>query len=409
MNLRSIARGVVHRRGWRCAAPFVIIGIHGSRRVEQDLVSVIIPCYQHGALLSAAVQSALDQTHPRVEAIIVDDGSTDATAQTAEALAARHRERVFVRHQSNQGQAAARQNGLGLAHGTYVIFLDADDLLEPEMAARAMEIFRRHPRTHAVVGDARCVDAENRRVLRDVPQARVCRWPRVLERNPYGMMSAVVLRREGLDRIGGVRAGVGDGAEDWDLWARMIRCGFVFHPIRRPLARYRQIAGSHSHAPLAGLEPYLRLLEYAAQTDPRLAAAPGPAGPPISVREQSIYRNARVFFHLGKAWGTGAEPAAWQAILAYLHPGALDVRRSSDQFLEGLQWTLSAAAEPAGRTEEDRQELLDALGLALGSCAMEKDPAPLLSAIQCSLRKPWRKRSIAARVQDRWERQGRLL
>src|SRR5215203_3209221 len=90
------------------------------------LVSVIIPCYNQGAFLAESVQSALSQTYPCVEIVVVNDGSTDDT----EAVAARFPE-VRCVTQENRGLAGARNRGLAESRGDLLIFLDADDRLLP--------------------------------------------------------------------------------------------------------------------------------------------------------------------------------------------------------------------------------------------------------------------------------------
>lgn len=96
---------------------------------EQPLVSIIVPCYNAAAWLPASLESALTQTWPRVEIIVVDDGSRDDSLAVARRYAARG---VRVESIANSGAAAARNHGLTLARGDYLQFLDADDLLAPD-------------------------------------------------------------------------------------------------------------------------------------------------------------------------------------------------------------------------------------------------------------------------------------
>lgn len=92
--------------------------------VEAALVSVIIPVYNGEKFISEAIVSVRAQTYAPLELIVVDDGSTDQTAQVVQALGADIR---YV-YQPNQGPAAARNHGLALAQGELIAFLDADDL-----------------------------------------------------------------------------------------------------------------------------------------------------------------------------------------------------------------------------------------------------------------------------------------
>ena len=94
---------------------------------EHPLVSVIIPVYNGARYLRPALESVLAQTYPRFEVIVVDDGSTDDSGVIAQSF---HDVRYI--HQSNQGVAAARNNGIEAARGEFLAFLDQDDLWTPE-------------------------------------------------------------------------------------------------------------------------------------------------------------------------------------------------------------------------------------------------------------------------------------
>src|SRR4051812_28904107 len=90
-------------------------------------VSIITPCYNGGRFISDTIRSALGQTRPPLEMIVIDDGSTDGSANIAESFGAP----VRVIRQSNHGESVARNCGISEAKGTHILFLDADDLLAP--------------------------------------------------------------------------------------------------------------------------------------------------------------------------------------------------------------------------------------------------------------------------------------
>lgn len=101
------------------------------------LVSIIIPCHNAERWLAETLESALAQTWPAKEIILVDDGSTDGSLAIARRFEAR---RVRVVSQPNQGAAAARNHGLRLARGEFLQFLDADDLLAPDKIERQVQL-----------------------------------------------------------------------------------------------------------------------------------------------------------------------------------------------------------------------------------------------------------------------------
>src|ERR1700678_2753337 len=109
---------------------------------EQDdkaLVTVIIPTYNREALLGRELDSALAQTYPCKQIVIVDDGSTDGTA----ALVKQYPDIEYV-YRENGGQAAARSTGLEHARGTFIASLDSDDVWEPIFLERSIAAMEAH-------------------------------------------------------------------------------------------------------------------------------------------------------------------------------------------------------------------------------------------------------------------------
>ena len=96
------------------------------------LVSVIIPCYNAQTHVKHAVESVLAQTHANVQAVVVNDGSTDSTATEIAALQAADNRVVGIQHETNRGSFAARITGIEAATGQFIAFLDADDALAPD-------------------------------------------------------------------------------------------------------------------------------------------------------------------------------------------------------------------------------------------------------------------------------------
>ena len=106
------------------------------------LVSILIPCYNAAPWLEATLNSALAQTHPHTEIILVDDGSTDDSLARARRYESRG---VRVVAQPNAGASAARNHALRLSHGDYIQFLDSDDLLTPDKIAAQLAALHTPP------------------------------------------------------------------------------------------------------------------------------------------------------------------------------------------------------------------------------------------------------------------------
>ena len=97
----------------------------------KDLISVIVPVYNIAGYLPQCLDSILNQDHKKLEVILIDDGSTDASGETCDQYALQD-SRIRVIHQKNGGAAAAKNAGLRIATGEYLAFADSDDYLEPE-------------------------------------------------------------------------------------------------------------------------------------------------------------------------------------------------------------------------------------------------------------------------------------
>lgn len=105
-------------------------------------VSIIIPCHNAARWLAQTLESALAQTWPATEILVINDGSTDDSAAVAQPFTARG---VRLVEQPNQGASAARNHGLRLARGDFIQFLDADDLISPDKITAQVELLRDRP------------------------------------------------------------------------------------------------------------------------------------------------------------------------------------------------------------------------------------------------------------------------
>ena len=119
--------------------------------MSEARVSVVVPAFNSERYLAEAVESALGQTHPPFEVIVVDDGSSDGTAEAAAAFG----ERIRYERQPNAGIGGARNTGVELASGDHLAFLDADDRWEPDKLERQLAALRSDPAPDIVLGHAR--------------------------------------------------------------------------------------------------------------------------------------------------------------------------------------------------------------------------------------------------------------
>ena len=113
------------------------------------LISVVIPVYNMQHTLDRCVESVLKQTFDNMEVLLVDDGSTDSSAQKCDSWAEKDA-RVQVLHQPNGGLSKARNTGIAHAHGDFLAFVDADDAITPNTFEMAINAFERHPQCNIV-------------------------------------------------------------------------------------------------------------------------------------------------------------------------------------------------------------------------------------------------------------------
>ncbi|HXQ69953.1 MAG TPA: glycosyltransferase family A protein [Pyrinomonadaceae bacterium] len=181
--------------------------------MKDNLVSVIIPVYNYERYLGEAIDSALSQTHKHLEVIVVDDGSTDRSAEVAKSFADRG---VRYRHQDNAGIGPARNQGVELAQGKFLAFLDADDRWPEEKTELQLRAFENDPALEMVFGQA--VQLQNG------PE-----WEAGVKNRKLpaaGMVAGIIpgtlfIKREAFDRVGKFPGGLKVG-EFIDWYARAV-------------------------------------------------------------------------------------------------------------------------------------------------------------------------------------------
>ena len=131
-----------------------LLDVRPARHASRSAVSVVIPCYNYARYLAASVDSVLNQPDVDVSVLIIDDASTDSSADVAERLARRDSRVEFRVHERNRGHIATYNEGLEWADKPYSVLLSADDLLAPGALARATSILDSHPDVGLVYGRA---------------------------------------------------------------------------------------------------------------------------------------------------------------------------------------------------------------------------------------------------------------
>ncbi|RYD80203.1 MAG: glycosyltransferase [Verrucomicrobiaceae bacterium] len=209
----------------------------------QPIVSVIMPCFNHGRFLAESVKAVLNQTEEAIELIVVDDHSSDDSNERLKALACEDPRMIVVRHERNRGASSSRNDGLRLARGEFVAFCDADDVWEPEKVAAQLALLTDHPEYDLTYSDAVIIDEHGRadgQRFSDIftpPRQPSGKLFNDLYLRNFINMQTVMVRRACMagrllfdERIRWV--------EDWWLWIQLSRqSAFLYSP--QPLAKYR--------------------------------------------------------------------------------------------------------------------------------------------------------------------------
>jgi glycosyltransferase involved in cell wall biosynthesis len=200
----------------------------------RPLVTVVIPAFNAEAFISEAIESVLAQDYGRVEVIVVDDGSTDRTA----AVASRYAVKILT--QENRGQAAARNAGVAATGGTFVSFLDADDLWMPSKLSIEVAHLLAHPELDYVLVRMQ------RSLLPGAPwpPGRPAGWFDTA--GPGTLPSAGLVRRAVLERIGPFDSRFCHGS-DTEWQARAVDAGVRWELLPEVLVQYRVHGANNSY------------------------------------------------------------------------------------------------------------------------------------------------------------------
>jgi glycosyltransferase involved in cell wall biosynthesis len=206
-------------------------------------VSVIIPALNAAAYIRQAIESALAQTHPVHEIVVVDGGSRDGTEEIARGYGPRVRV-IEQRPSGRKGIGAARNLGIEASSGEWVAFLDADDWWDPQITAMRLTALESNPEARlSYTGRYTVYEATGERLLEPAREGRQI-WPSLRWINQVSNSSVLAHRRTVVE-AGGFREDI-RCFEDWEMWVRLRRlCPFA--SVAEPLLFYRVLPGSSSH------------------------------------------------------------------------------------------------------------------------------------------------------------------
>jgi len=255
-----------------------------TEQAEKPCVSVIIPTYNRAWIVTDAIDSVLSQTYTDFELIVVDDGSTDDTAD----LLSTYQNRIIGIRQENAGVSAARNRGIRESSGRLIAFLDSDDLWLPKKLERQSAFFKENP--EAMVCQTEETWIRNGKQVN--PKKRHQKESGIFFERSLGLClvspSAVMIRRSFFDAVGLFDESL-PACEDYDLWLR-IGYRYPIHLIDEPLIiKYGGHADQLSKAP--GLDRFriralIKLLESGG-----LSSSQQQAAAKVLIKKCTIYAN----------------------------------------------------------------------------------------------------------------------
>lgn len=205
-------------------------------------VSAIVPAYNAMKYLPESLDSILAQTYRDFEVIVVNDGSTDCTAEWVSRL---RDPRVKLISQTNQGLCAARNTGIARSCGEYIAFLDADDLWNPTKLAKQVEVLEQNSDVGLVYTWVERIDHQGKSLGKPFKSNLSGNiLEKLLEKNVIAP-SSVMIRRCCFEHIGCFDENLKSFVEDWDMWLR-IAAVYPIKVLPEPLLRYRECPNSAS-------------------------------------------------------------------------------------------------------------------------------------------------------------------
>ena len=206
--------------------------------MENPLISVIIPCFNHGKYLSEAIESVKSSTLKEWEIVIVNDGSTDNTEEIAQSFLSDSR--IHYLCQSNGGPSKARNHGISVASGKYILPLDADDKIAPTYLEEGVSFLNSHPEYSLFFCNIQYFGLDS-----STHCVYYTGYKRQLITNQ--IIGPSIFRKEDWERIGGYDEKFTQGAEDWEFWIRLLYPDKMVYKTEKFLHFYRQYHGTEEH------------------------------------------------------------------------------------------------------------------------------------------------------------------
>lgn len=199
--------------------------------MAQELVSVVMPCFNDGEYIEESVQSVLNQTYPQIELIIIDDGSDDSNT-VAVLTRLREERKCTLLHTDHQGVSSARNHGIRHAKGKYILPVDSDDLIEPLYVEKAVEALEEDSQRGAVYCHADLFGELSGKW--DLPDYS---FDQMLRDNI--VFITAMFYKDDWKAVGGFNENMTCGMEDYDFWIGILELGREIYQLPETFFHYR--------------------------------------------------------------------------------------------------------------------------------------------------------------------------
>lgn len=230
-------------------------------------ISVIIPAYNSAHFLSDTLESVINQTYTQWECIIIDDGSTDNTKEVALIYCERDKRIKYI-FKTNGGLSSARNEGLRLATGDYIQFLDADDLIKAEKFEKQIDIFKKKPNIDICYSNFIFFDNESKMILQKEEKWRLEIMGNIYEDFLFNWVKGGLiipihcpLIKHSFLKINNIKFDERIKAiEDWLFWLEISRQGARFSFVNEVYAIYRRHNSSMNYDNKKMMYNYVKVL-----------------------------------------------------------------------------------------------------------------------------------------------------
>lgn len=205
-----------------------------EEKYTDKLLSIIIPVYNAGKYIEATLNSIYAQTYKDFEIILVDDCSSDNSAEIIKEHMKSHPEIVYHLQEENKGAAVARNTALAIAKGQYVAFLDSDDIWKPDKTEKQLKLLEEKEGAFAFTA-IEMID-DNGEIVKKKRKVKEKVTYKFLLHNTMIPTSSVIIDR---NKIGDFSMPLRRSGQDYATWLQLLRDGTVAYGINEALVQYR--------------------------------------------------------------------------------------------------------------------------------------------------------------------------